>query len=159
MPATATATKPLKPITPGQIQALHAIGRRRGLTHEQLREVAGVASLKELSVVQASALLDRLQLPDHKADWRPGPPDFARTRGTIRPATERQRNRIASLFAELGWDDAKARGWLAKRHGIRGDLDIAVFSTRVGRDVILELEGALRKQPSTAGKGGDSESV
>lgn len=34
------------PITTGQIRALHAIGRQRGFSHEDLREVAGVASLK-----------------------------------------------------------------------------------------------------------------
>jgi hypothetical protein len=154
----ATATKPLKPITPGQIKALHAIGKRRGLTHEQLRDLGGVESLKLLSVVAASDLLDRLQCDDHKVNWQPGPLDRARTRGTIRLATERQRNHVVALLVELDWGDGKARGWLWKRHGIR-DLAAGVFSTAAARQVVLELEGALRKRLSTAGKGGDSESV
>ena len=137
--------KPLKPITPGQIKALHAIGKRRGLSHADLGEAAGVASLKDLSVVEASRFIDQLQLDDHRQNWQPAEPDRAKARYVIRPATERQRNYIAALFAELGWDDDKARGWLRRRHDIR-DLAAGVFSSAAATEVIVQLEQALAKQ-------------
>ena len=140
----AAARKPLKPITPGQIKALHAIGRRRGLSHADLRDAAGVASLKDLSVVEAATFIDQLQLDDHRRDWQPRRPDRAKARNVIRPVSERQRNRIAGLFAELGWDDDKARGWLSRRHGIR-DLAADVFSSAAATEIIVQLEQALNK--------------
>jgi len=146
------ATKPLKPTTPAQIKALHAIGKRRGLTHEQLRDLAGVESLKLLSVVDASKLLDRLQCDDHKVNWQPGPPDRATARHMIRLATERQRNYIAVLFAELGWSEPKAAGWLRERHGIR-DLATGVFSSAAAKQVVLELQAIQRKQKPAPDRG------
>jgi len=143
--------KPLKPITPGQIKALHAIGRRRGLSHADLREAAGVASLKDLSVVEASRFLDQLQLDDHKVNWRAGDPDRASARNVIRLATERQRNYIASLFDELGWETDKAAGWLRRRHGIR-DLAAGVFSSAAATELIVQLEQALKKHRAAAVK-------
>lgn len=140
--ATKTAG-PLKPITAGQIRALHAIGKRRGLSHEQLRDAAGVESLKELSVSAASKLIDRLQCDDHRSDWPPPPPDRAK-RGCIRNATERQRNYIQVLFDELGWDAEKSRAWLQKRHGIH-DLAGGVFLSSTAKDAILQLERAHTK--------------
>lgn len=134
---------PLKGITPGQIRALHAIGRRRGLSHEQLREAGGVESLKELSVSAASKLIDRLQCDDHRSNWRPPPPDRAK-RGCIRNATERQRNYIQVLLDELGWDADKSRAWLQKRHGIH-DLAGGVFLASTAKDAILQLERAHTK--------------
>ena len=141
----ATAHKPLKPITPGQIKALHAIGRRRGLSHADLREVAGVASLKDLSVTDASRFIDQLQLDDHKQSWQPGEPDRASARGVVRLSTSRQRNYVASLCDELGWDGDKARGWLRRRHGIR-DLGAGVFSSAAATEIIVQLEQALKKR-------------
>ena len=123
--------KPLKPITPGQIKALHAIGKRRGLSHADLRDAAGVVSLKELSVVEASRFIDQLQLDDHRQNWQPAEPDRAKARYVIRPARDRQRNYIAALFDQLGWDEDKARAWLAKRHGIR---DLAGGSGAIAED-------------------------
>ena len=141
----AAARKPLKLITPGQLRALHAIGRRRGLSHEDLRAVAGVQqSLKELSVTEASRFLDRLQLDDHKRDWQPGDPERASARNVIRLATERQRNYVASLFDGLGWDSDKAAGWLRRRHSIR-DLAAGVFSSAAATEIIVQLEQALKK--------------
>ena len=148
---TAMPKTPLKRITPGQIKALHAIGRRRGLSHADLRDAAGVASLKDLSVVEASKFIDQLQLDDHRQDWRPGDPDRASARNIIRLATERQRNYIASLFDELGWDSDKAAGWLQRRHGIR-DLAAGVFSSAAATEIIVQLEQALKKHRATAVK-------
>lgn len=50
-------------------------------------------SLKELSVVDASKLIDRLQASDHRKAYTPPPPDRA-ARGAIKLASERQRNYI-----------------------------------------------------------------
>lgn len=137
-------SKHLMPISPDQIRALHAIAKRRGWDHAQLREAAGVASLKELSLVDAHALIDRLQFDDHRGRYTPPPPDRATARGTIRNATKRQRGYIASLFARLGWDAAKAAGWLERRHDIT-DLAGGVFSTAAAKDVVVQLESALAK--------------
>jgi len=145
-----TVRKPLKPITPGQIKALHAIGRRRGMTHEDLRAAAGIGSLKDLSVVEAFRLIQRLQLGDHRQPWQPAEPDRAKARYVIRPASDRQRNYIAALFDQLGWNDDKARGWLRRRHGIR-DLAQGVFSSAAATEVIIELEQALKKHRAKAG--------
>ena len=141
--ATKTAG-PLKPITAGQIRALFAIGKRRGLSHEQLREAGGVESLKELSVSAASKLIDRLQCSDHRTAWQPPPPDRAK-RGCIRNATERQRNYIQVLLDELGWDADKSRAWLQKRHGIH-DLAGGVFLASTAKDAILQLQEAMKKR-------------
>ena len=74
-----------------------------------------------------------------------GSADRASARNVIRLASERQRNYIASLFDELGWDAAKAAGWLRRRHGIR-DLAAGVFSSAAATDVIVQLEQAVSKQ-------------
>jgi hypothetical protein len=138
-------TAPLKPITGPQLKALHAIGRRRGWDHQELRRLAGVReSLKELSVIEAGRLIDRLQTEEHKKDWTPPPPDRAR-RGTIRLATERQRNMIVGLFADLGWDAAKAGAWLKSRHGIT-DLANGTFSSAAAVPVINELNAMNRSR-------------
>jgi len=63
----------------------------------------------------------------------------------IRPGTDRQRNYIAALFDQLGWDEDKARAWLAKRHGIR-DLAGGIFSAAAATEVIVQLEQALKKR-------------
>ncbi len=143
--ATARRSTPLKRITSGQVRALHAIGRARGLDHEALRDAAGVESLTHLSVTEAARLIERLQTKSHRRDWSPGePPDRASARGVIRLATERQRNYIAYLFDQLGWDAEKAAGWLQKRHGIR-DVAGGTFSARAASEAITQLEHAALK--------------
>lgn len=101
-------------------------------------------SLKELSVIDASKLIDRLQTEEHKKDWMPPPPDRSR-HGTIRLATERQRNQIAALFDDLGWDAARAGAWLKNRHNIT-DLAGGTFSTSAAVQVVCELNAILRKR-------------
>ena len=133
------ARKPLKGVTPGQLRALAAIAARRDWDRPQLREIAGVReSLKELSVVDASKLIDRLQTSDYRKAYTPPPPDRA-ARGAIKLASERQRNRIAAMFDGLGWPDEKGRVWLLERHGIRG-LAAAVFSSKTASKAIIQLE-------------------
>ena len=149
MPA-AVRKPPLKPISGAQLRALHAIARRRGLSHADLGEAAGVASLKDLSVVEASRFIDQLQLDDHRQNWQPGDPDRASARNVIRPATERQRTYLTVLFEQLGWSDDKARAWLLKRHSIR-DLHSGVFSAAAATAAIVQLEHALRKDKRKRG--------
>ena len=137
--------QPLKGITPGQLRALAAIAARRGWDRATLREVAGVQkSLKELSVSQASAAIDRLQTSDHRTDYEPPPPDRA-ARGAIKLASERQRTRIQALIEELGWPTESARHWLAERHRIR-DLARGVFSSAAASAAITQLGEALKKR-------------
>ncbi len=141
-----SAAGPLVPITAGQIRALWTIAKRRGWGKDELYAALGVESMHALSVTAAAAAIERLSVPEHKRpDWQPtAPPDKARSRTSIRPASQRQRTRIAALFAELGWPDEKARGWLLRRHEI-ADLAGGAFSTRVASKIILELLAARRK--------------
>lgn len=145
---------PLKPITNGQLKALHAIALRRGLSHDDLHAAAGVDTLKALSVAQAAGLIGRLQTADHRRAWEPGEPDRAAARGVLRNASERQRNYIAVLTEQLGWSAEKAAHWLRERHGI-ADLVAGVFSTRVASAAVYQLEQALLKEErKTANRGG-----
>ena len=153
-----TCRRPLKPATSGQLQALHAIARRRGLSHTELRAAAGVESLKELSVAEASRLIDRLQTKDHRSDWTPAEPNRASARGVIRNATERQRNYIAVLLEQLGWGAEKATGWLRERHEIK-DLARGVFSARVASEAVYQLEQALLKARRRAADRGARETA
>ena len=138
-----TARNPLKGITPGQLRALAAIAQRRGRDRPQLRDIAGVReSLRELSVVDASKLIDRLQTEDHRSVYTPPPPDRA-ARGAIKLASERQRNYIQSLVENLGWNGDKARHWLAERHEIR-DLSGGTFSSKTAGRAITQLLEAIR---------------
>ena len=151
--ATTLPRRPLKPATPGQLRALHAIARRRGMTHEALREAAGVTdSLKELSVVTAGDLINRLQLEDHRTGWQPAGPDRA-ARGCLKLGSDRQRTCIQAVFDALGWGDEVARAWLDKRHDIT-DLAGGVCSTRALSKVIVELEQALLRRHGNAARSG-----
>jgi len=147
--SAAQRSGPLKPITTGQLRALHAIGRRRGMNHEALRDVAGVESLKDLSVTKAARLIERLQTESHRRDFTRGEPDRASARGVIRNATQRQRNYVAYLIEQLGWDGKKGAGWLRKRHDIR-DLAAGVFTARTASEAVYQLEHAALKASQAA---------
>lgn len=130
---------PLKCITGPQLKALHAIARRRGWTDDDLHAIAGVTSLRELGVAEASALIDDIQTPGYrKPDYEPPPPDRASCRGAVRLATTRQRNYIALLCGGLGWTDEAARRWLRERYDIR-DLAAGAFSTKVAAKAVNGL--------------------
>ena len=122
---------------------MHAIAHKRGITHEELREAGDVESLKDLSVVDAAKLIDRLQTDAHRKDWTPDAPDRV-VPGTIRNASDRQRTYIQALFQSLGWDADKAAGWLERRHGI-SDLAGGVYTSRTASEAIVQLEQALKK--------------
>jgi hypothetical protein len=150
----ATATKPLKPATAEQCKCLYTLAHRHRWSKAELYDACGVeSSLKELSVSAASAAIDRLQCGDHRGGYEPPPPNRARTPGTIRLATERQRNYIVALFAEIGWPEAKAAGWLQQRHGIR-DLAAGVFSAAAAKEVVCQLQAIVRKQKTALDSGG-----
>ena len=152
--ATRIPPAPLMRITSAQLKALHVIGCRRGLDHLALRELAGVASLKDLSITQAAELIERWQMDDHKRDFKPPEPDRAKARDVIRLATQRQRSQIARLFEALGWDVEKATAFLKRRHSIT-DLAGGVFSSAAASQIILELEAIRRNETdSTATDGG-----
>ncbi|MFQ5805941.1 MAG: hypothetical protein ACE5I3_05775 [Phycisphaerae bacterium] len=112
-----------------------------------MHDVAGVASLQDLSVTEAARLIDRLQAKayEHRKDWTPREPDRAKARGVIRNATQRQRADIARLLEQLGWDPAKSVAWLRQRHGIRS-LAGGVFTSRTASEAIYQLEQALEKR-------------
>lgn len=134
-------------ITTPQLRMLHALAKRRGLTHEDLRDVAGVGSLKDLTRAEAARVIDRLD-----AD-RPEPPRRrARTRAAnvIRQASIYQVNMLCALAHDLGWESERRDGWLHKRHGI-ASLAARLFSSRTASEAITQLQQALRKHAAATG--------
>lgn len=152
------------PRTLPQLRALHAIGKRLGLSHADLRAAAGVQSLNDLSCDAAARLIDRLNAdrprPERRRPrWSPG---------VIKPATPSQRNLIRRLFQQLGWPLAQCRGWLAKRYPAiefdrLGEVDDCPaplgpgVSSRVAHECINQLLAAQRRAaPAPPGQGGPS---
>lgn len=139
-------SRPLVHISPAQMRALHAAARARRLTHEDLGAFAfqryGVRSLKDLSVTQAHALLDLIN--EDRPESRPARAATRTAPGAIRLASSRQRNQIAALFDQLGWDAERCRGWLRKRHAI-DDLERGALSTATASAAITQLTLAARK--------------
>ncbi len=122
---------------------LHAEGRKRGLTHEDLRAVAGVESLSTASWDQLSAAVDRVA-------QRHSPPRPAARRprlapGVIRPASDRQRAYIADLLAQTGWPADSQAHWLWQRHRLRIVATDPLSST-TAHAIITQLEQVARKR-------------
>lgn len=148
MNASAASIAPSEPRPQGsgpratvkQLRALHAAARQKGLTHEDLRAVCGVASLKELTLDDANRVLARLN-----ADR----PDGTRSRsavsrrlprlqpGVIRSATANQRAYIGKLLEKLGRLDHPP-DWLWSTYHIKSVADDA-FDTRVAHKIIQQL--------------------
>ena len=66
--------------TQAQRQRIFGAAKRRGISHEQLREWAGVRSLADLSSARASALIERLT--GRRLHHPPGRAPFKRHRAT-----------------------------------------------------------------------------
>ena len=91
-------------VTTAQIKRLHQLGIPRGFTHEDLRALAEVESLKDLSSAAASDLIRQLGGGElkHAPGQAPAPSRAkGRTRGTIRLITEAQLQQIERLGKEV----------------------------------------------------------
>ena len=146
-------------------RALHVAGKRRGLSHDDLHQLAGVATLKALTFDQASALLDRLNDSSPERRYRrhvgrtdgvgrsdgvgrvsnpsrsSGFPTRTRPRlapGIIRPVTPRQRMKLFALCRDLGLDAAQRAAELARLN--IHDLDRPDYSSRTANLAINALE-------------------
>lgn len=140
------------------IRRLHAIGARRGLSHEDLRAVCGVPSLARLSADELQRHADRLEAdrPERLRGYRSGRVPLPR--GEVRlegDATTRQRRRIEALLEQLAWPPATCAHWLATRHNVTlAELRGNGFIDRgVATAIITQLDRAAAKlaQPSSAG--------
>ena len=96
-------------VTTAQIKRLHQLGIPRGFSHEDLRALAEVESLKDLSSAAASDLIRQLGGGELKHAPGQSPPpsrEKGRQRGTIRLITEAQLQQIERLgeeyFAQAG---------------------------------------------------------
>jgi len=142
------AKTPLTYVSKDQLKYIHHLLRRAAVDKEDIYAIYHVESLKDLSAGQANVLIDRLKqrlgLPVGQPSGRRS---ARRPAGTIRNATQRQRNTIAQLFDELFWGPDKARAWLQQRHGIT-NLQSGVFSTQAASDVIVQLTQIIKKPRS-----------
>lgn len=127
------------------LRALHAAGRRRGLSHEDLRAAAGVTSLTLLDAGAADALLSRLN-DGHYGGGR-GRKRDAQNRtpsGVLRRASARQRAYLRRLIDRTGWTDRAIADFLAANdiHGGAGAVESGDFTTRAASRCITQLERA-----------------
>lgn len=134
-------------VTPAQLRALHAAARQRGLDHEQLRSLACVASLRELSRVAAADLLDRLNAG---ASDRP-PARRRRPKNVFRIMTAAQRDKIALLRLRLGWPADVFQSWLSRRHFGDGRPMTRPNSARDAAQVIELLKVVIARKEAPDG--------
>ncbi len=135
-----------RPITAAQIRAIHIALGRNGIDDDTYRGMLktlfdGAQSCKGLSRAQASRLLDALGCKlqnapgTHKRrEKRPAPKPAAN--GITALPTPAQRELIDELVRDLGWSDARYRGWLDKFMGVeristRGDASHAIEGLKI----------------------------
>jgi hypothetical protein len=158
-------------VTSSQIKRLHQLAIPKGFTHEDLRALAEVESLKDLSSAQASDLIRQLGGGELKHAPGQAPPpsrERGRSRGTIRLITEAQLEQIERLGAEYfsagqnpprqvgGHAQHSAlstqhfRDWLSRDFKVATIRDLATAER--GGQVIAVLKGMLarrERKPST----------
>lgn len=143
---TRPLTEPL-PVTTAQLRCLHALGRERRLSHDDLRATCGVESLSLLSRDEAATVIDRLQ------GDRPSP--RTRRRSTPGPrlvgaATDKQRDYLRALWTQLGYKPDGLDAWLRQRHECDGVADAHLMRDDAS-SAIVELQNALKKAASKQG--------
>ncbi len=135
-----------EPLSPGQRRALFAVGKRRGLSIDGLRELTPAGSISALTRAQAAGLLDRLNVGTDYEHPRPAQRQPRRPRGVYAIASEGQRRKIEALRIDLGWKAEKLQAWLAGRHHLDGRRMTRIDSSSDARDVIELLKVVLVKQ-------------
>jgi len=143
--AAATATDFGLPITPEQRKALFAIGKARGCSIDDLRDLTPAGSISALTRLQAARLLERLNAGTRYA----GSPRRSRTprhaKGVFAIATPAQRNKIEALRIDLGWTPDGLAGFLHDRRHTDGRRMTRIDSTTDAAAVIELLKAVLVK--------------
>lgn len=121
------------------LQRLHAIGARRGLSHEDLRAACGVPSLSALTADDLQRHADRLEAD--RTESRP----FMTT-----GASKRQRSLIWRAGRDLGLDPPTLRGFLRERCGI-DDLWGRHVEPAAARTALNQLMARLTKESAARG--------
>ena len=111
------------PITAGQVRAVHAAARARGLTGDEYRDrleaEAGVRTCKDLTRRQAAAFIDGLAGRKPSAARPRSPRPSPVPKGTVRMITAAQRRLIGELASEIAWRTPDGfRGWLRSSFGL-----------------------------------------
>ena len=150
--------------TAEQNRLLHREAQARGLTHDDIHDLAAsryqVLSTRDMTVAQCADLIDFVRGVRHPAGGGTGVgPVSNRSRswsspGAIRSASPRQRRFIQHLMRDLGWsrpgDEQRAVSWLFDRHQVDWDTLLggegvppAALSTRTASAIIAQLNRIL----------------
>lgn len=148
MPAAAPSRRRASPAWRSANARLHALAAELNLTHDDLRDLRGVASLRDLTALQMQRYADDLQarLDRQRVERlavKPGAPRLAT--GPSASATKAQRDGIDARFRQLGWPRSKRAAWLLKRHAISG-LWHPALTRGQATDVITQLDLILAKE-------------
>jgi len=123
-----------EPLSPGQRRALFAVGKRRGLSIDGLRELTPAGSISALTRAQAAGLLDRLNVGTDYEHPRPAQRQPRRPRGVYAIATDAQRRKIEALRIDLGWEQRDGRRnrieSVRRRRLGRGSIRVCVIEKR-----------------------------
>lgn len=144
----AAATTPVDfglPITPEQRKALFAIGKARGRSIDDLRDLTPAGSISALTRLQTARLLESLNAG---TPYR-GSPRRSRTprhpKGVFAIATPAQRNKIEALRIDLGWTPDGLAGFLHDRRHTDGRRMTRIDGTTDAAAVIELLKAVLVK--------------
>ena len=131
------------------LRRMHAVGRKRGYDHEALRDLAGVDSLKRLTVRDALQLIERLERGANVAPVSDRPP-LRLVNTPHGNAGDQQRSAIYAKLKELhelGWSAGKCMGWLLKRYGLKSPWDKEVeLTNHRASEIITHLTNTIAKE-------------
>lgn len=134
-------------ISPAQIRALLATGRKRGMEVDDVRAAAG-GSLRKLSRAQASKLIERLgggELPNP-----PGTPQRQQRRraepGVYRMITEEHCEQIAHLLNQVFDTPREAAAWLQKNFKV---LDLRRLGTAKRAGEVIRVLKLIKQRRQT----------
>src|ERR1043166_5041149 len=132
-------------ITPAQTRAIFAAARRIGMELDDVRAMTPGGSIKLLSRLQASDLLDRLNASTEYQHPRKSPRAPRRPKSVYRIATPPQLAKIESLRIELDWTSEGLTGWLSERHHGDGRAMTDIQSSSDRQAVVQLLKAVVKR--------------
>lgn len=111
--------------TQSQIKAIWALSRKRGLSREQLYELARTSSLSSLSFDAAGDVIQRLGGVDRKPARTRSRRSGRRDANVIASASKAQRGYIRDLLCQITLNSSNWPTLLADKFGVRLDADLA----------------------------------
>ena len=130
-------------VTKKQIAHIFAIGRERGMTTDDLREMTPAGSISMLTRVQAMHLIDALKRgksPDYEQKTNaPRKPRQRRPKNVIRLVTDDQRALIEALRIDLDWTEDQLDAWLRVRHFPGESRNLTQMQTSKDAQFVIEL--------------------